>query len=47
MRTYLEANKTKVYSQTKVDIKQISAFFCDIDDIADNGYANAEKRDVL
>jgi hypothetical protein len=47
VRLYLEPNKSKIYSQIKIDVKQISAFFCDVDDIAENGYVEAEKRDVL
>lgn len=47
LKLYLEPNKSKVYSQIKIDVKQISAFFCEIDDIAENGYVEAEKRDVL
>lgn len=31
----------------KIDVKRLSALFCDVDDIADNGYADAQKRDIL
>lgn len=32
---------------TKVDVKSLAAFFCNLDDVSENGYTLAEKRDVL
>lgn len=31
----------------KLVVSEIAAFFCDLDDIAKNGYTKADKRDVL
>jgi len=47
LRLELNPNQSKVYSEMKIDVKRVSALFCDIDDIADNGFADAQKRDVL
>jgi len=41
LRLNLAPNTSKVYSLMKIDVKRLSALFCDVDDIADNGYADA------
>lgn len=36
-----------MYSQTKIDVTSLEAFFCKTEDLVDFGFALAEKRDVL
>jgi hypothetical protein len=47
MRQILCLGESKTFSQTKLDVKSLAAFFCDLDDVSENGYTLAEKRDVL
>lgn len=47
LKQELMPGKSRLYSQTKVDVVSLAAFFCDSEEIADNGYIMAEKRDIL
>ena len=44
--TLMQAER-KTYSQSKLDIKQLLAFFCSLDEVSEKGFTLAEKRDVL
>lgn len=47
LKQILGQNGQRVFNMTKVDVKSLAAFFCNLDDVSRNGYTLAEKRDVL
>lgn len=47
LRLQLSPNATQMWSLTKLDVTSIEALFCNTEDVNENGYSAAHKRELL